>query len=155
MDNLQKEVVFEANRKSKGIAYLLWFLVGWTGAHRFYAGETKTGAIQLVMALSVIGIPFLFFWLLADIFLIPGMINERNLELIHALNSDAPRGPVSTAQLRDDRMRDDRMHDDREYAPSPESEPAPALDSKRARMLEDLKATGYRKKPRNGSELYR
>ena len=51
LDNYQKDLVFESNRKSKKIAYLLWLLVGWTGAHRFYAGETKTGAIQLVMAL--------------------------------------------------------------------------------------------------------
>ena len=134
MDNYQKDLVFESNRKSKKIAYLLWLLVGWTGAHRFYAGETKTGAIQLVMALSVIGLPFLVFWLIADIFLIPGMINDKNMKLIRALNASDRPGPDHEVEYR-------------------EEPAAPALDGKRARMLEDLRATGYRKPRRDSSKL--
>ena len=139
MDNYHKDMVFESNRKSKKIAYLLWLLVGWTGAHRFYAGETKTGAIQLVMALSVIGWPFLAFWLIADIFLIPGMINEKNMEVIRALNSADDRAPYAERQ--------ERL--------TYEEEEEPILDDKRARMLKDLRATGYRKKRREFSEIYR
>ena len=148
VDNRQKEIVFEANSKSKGIAYLLWVLAGWAGAHRFYAGETRTGAIQLVLAISVIGWIILPFWLLADLFLIPGMINERNLELIRALNSDGPRGYTSE-------LRDDRFEERGERREEPVHEPTPKLEGKRARMLEDLRATGYRKPARDFSKLYR
>ncbi|MEM6584970.1 MAG: TM2 domain-containing protein, partial [Pseudomonadota bacterium] len=118
----------------KKVAYLLWLLVGWTGAHRFYAGETKTGAIQLVMALSVIGLPFLVFWLIADIFLIPGMINDKNMELIRALNASDRPGLDDELEHREEMV-------------------APALDGKRARMLEDLRATGYLKPRRDFSKL--
>lgn len=136
MDNLHKEMVFEANRKSKGVAYLLWVLCGFFGVHRFYAGETKTGAIQLVMAFSVIGWPVLLIWLLIDLFLIPDMINEKNLALIHALNHGDPQGDPQ-GELPD------------------QSASEPVLDSKRARMIEELRASGYRKEPRDLSNLYR
>lgn len=136
VNNAHTDLVFENNRKSKGIAYLLWLLAGWAGAHRFYAGEMKTGAIQLVLALSVIGWVILPFWLLLDLFFIPGMINERNLELIHALNSDRP-GSIALEEGEWD------------------DEPQPPLDSKRAQMLEDLRSTGYRKEGRDLSSLYR
>lgn len=137
MDNLQKEMVFEANRKSKGLAYVLWILCGYFGVHRFYAGETKTGAIQLVLALSVIGWPILAVWLLIDLFLIPGMINERNMDLIHALNDDRPM----------------RGQSDERYEVEEKRSAEPVLDSKRARMLEDLRSTGYRKKRREFPEI--
>ncbi|MEM7701868.1 MAG: TM2 domain-containing protein [Pseudomonadota bacterium] len=136
MNSVHKELVFESNRKSKGIAYLLWLLAGWAGAHRFYAGEMKTGAIQLVLALSIIGWVVLPFWLLLDLFFIPGMINERNLELLHALNSERE-GSVA--------LEEGDWDEDRQ----------PPLDSKRARMLEDLRSTGYRKERRDLSSLYR
>lgn len=38
--------------KSKIVAYVLWLLVGAFGAHRFYLGRIKTGA---VMALLLVG----------------------------------------------------------------------------------------------------
>jgi len=136
VNNAHTDLVFESNRKSKGIAYLLWLFAGWAGAHRFYAGEMKTGAIQLVLALSVIGWLVLPFWLLLDLFVIPGMINERNLELLHALNSDRP-GSVA--------LEEGEWDEDREVP----------LDSERARMLEDLRSTGYRKERRDLSSLYR
>ncbi|MEM1194662.1 MAG: TM2 domain-containing protein [Pseudomonadota bacterium] len=152
MDNLHKEMVFEANRKSKGVAYLLWVLCGFFGVHRFYAGETKTGAIQLVMAFSVIGWPFLLIWLLIDLFLIPDMINEKNMALIHALNHDDPPRDRRRDPHRDQR-RDPRGDPRGEI--SDQSEGEPVLDSKRARMIEELRASGYRKEPRDLSNLYR
>ena len=76
-----------ANEKpSKGIAYLLWFFVGSFGVHRFYLGETTTGAIMLglwllgVLSFFVIGFISLIplgIWLVVDAFLIPGMVDER------------------------------------------------------------------------------
>lgn len=38
--------VYEAGRKSAGVAYLLWFFLGTFGAHRFYLKRTMSGWIQ-------------------------------------------------------------------------------------------------------------
>lgn len=35
--------LYEANRKSLGLAYLLWFFLGLFGAHRFYLRAGRTG----------------------------------------------------------------------------------------------------------------
>jgi TM2 domain-containing membrane protein YozV len=34
--------------KSKGVAYLLWFFLGWLSAHRFYLGKIGSGILYLV-----------------------------------------------------------------------------------------------------------
>src|SRR5688572_24032587 len=89
-----RQMHFEANKKSVGVAYLLWFFFGGFGGHRFYAGRTQSAAIQLgslvmiyVLALTVSPAFFMLgiatgIWMLADAFLIPGMIREHNNELI-------------------------------------------------------------------------
>lgn len=51
---------------SKAIGYLLW-IIGFTGAHRFYYGKPVTGTIWFLTA-GLLGIG----WLI-DLFLIPGM----------------------------------------------------------------------------------
>jgi TM2 domain-containing membrane protein YozV len=60
------EAVVERNTHSKIIGYLLW-LVGFTGAHRFYYGKQITGVIWFCTGgLLLIG------WIV-DLFLIPFM----------------------------------------------------------------------------------
>jgi TM2 domain-containing membrane protein YozV len=98
---MRTQLVYDANRKSVGVAYLLWFFLGGFGAHRFYLGHIVSGAIQLMLfvlgwmtvwiiigavPLTVIGI-----WWLVDAFLIPGMARGHNLELAGALTGDGPR----------------------------------------------------------------
>ena len=131
-ESLHKQMVFEANRKSVGIAYLLWFFAGFLGVHRFYAGSTKTGVAQLVLALSVIGWLVLIPWLLIDIALIPGLIRDRNMETIEMLTYGEP-GEVRPANRK----------------------PLTEADRKREAMLEDLRATGYSKPRSDTSHLYR
>ncbi|NGM46833.1 TM2 domain-containing protein [Rhodobacter sp. SGA-6-6] len=66
-------------RKSTGVAYLLWFFLGGLGAHRFYLGRPGTAVIQILLLLTGIFllVPLVFWgiWLLVDLFLIPGMIS--------------------------------------------------------------------------------
>jgi TM2 domain-containing membrane protein YozV len=57
---------------SKVMGYLLW-IVGFTGAHRFYYGKPVTGTIWFV-TLGLFGIG----WLI-DLFLIPAMDREADL----------------------------------------------------------------------------
>ncbi|QFT77099.1 TM2 domain-containing protein [Erythrobacter sp. THAF29] len=131
-DDLHKQMVFEANRKSVGITYLLWFFLGFFGAHRFYAGSTKTGVAQLLLALSIVGWLVLIPWLLVDLVLIPGMVREENMKTINTLTYGDPDG----AQPARPRVQTE-------------------ADRKREAMLEDLRATGYKKQHRDNSHLYR
>lgn len=77
--------------KSTLTSYLLLIFLGSLGIHRFYLGETITGAIQLT--LNVLGwLTFLFFigflfwfvlgvWIFVDLFLIPGLIEKNNRKI--------------------------------------------------------------------------
>lgn len=56
----------ESKMHSKTIGYLLW-IVGFTGAHRFYYGKPVSGTIWFFTA-GLLGVG----WLI-DLFLIPGM----------------------------------------------------------------------------------
>ncbi len=81
----QEQLIYEAHRKSTGASYLLWFFLGFLGAHRFYLGRTGTGIAQLLLCLSVIGIIPLVFWWLIDGFMIPGIVREENMKTLSAM----------------------------------------------------------------------
>lgn len=91
-------MAYDAAKKSAGVAYLLWIFFGVFGAHRFYAGK-DTGQVMLGMTIigALIGFagkPFGFalvaasaIWAFIDVFQIPGMVKDRNLELAERLGS--------------------------------------------------------------------
>jgi len=92
-------MLFEANRKSMAVSYLLWFFVGVFGGHRFYNGRTGTAVTQLLMwifgamLVSVFGLGLLLLvplglWLLLDAFLIPGWVNDHNNLLARELGRE-------------------------------------------------------------------
>eukprot|EP01112_Ceratiomyxa_fruticulosa_P011855 TRINITY_DN3258_c0_g1_i3.p2 TRINITY_DN3258_c0_g1~~TRINITY_DN3258_c0_g1_i3.p2 ORF type:complete len:119 (+),score=29.48 TRINITY_DN3258_c0_g1_i3:946-1302(+) len=58
--------------KDTCVAYLLWFFLGFLGAHRFYLEKWCTAIIYL-FTFGVFGIGWL-----VDICLIPGMVEEYN-----------------------------------------------------------------------------
>lgn len=132
-DNSRKQMIFESERKSVGVAYLLWCLIGGFGAHRFYAGKKGSGVAQLLLLLSVVGWLVLVPWLLIDLVLIPGMIRERNLETIEQLH-----GPSHSAPSNEQPRRI-----------------TTEADRKREEMLEELRSIGYRKERRDTSHLFR
>ena len=74
---------YDANKKSSGVAYLLWFFLGGVGAHRFYMGSIGWGIAYIVLFLLglVIGLTFFIIaimWIV-DAFLIPGVIRRHNM----------------------------------------------------------------------------
>jgi TM2 domain-containing membrane protein YozV len=80
------QMMYDANRKSTGVAYLLWFFLGGFGAHRFYLGSTGPAVAQLLLLLLgwvplFMGWVVLGIWLLADLFLIPGIARDANMRL--------------------------------------------------------------------------
>ena len=90
------QLLYEANRKSAGVSYLLWFFLGGLGAHRFYLGQTGTAVAQLLLTLLgwlplVLGWAVLGIWLLVDAFLIPGMVRDENMKMINLLDGSARR----------------------------------------------------------------
>ncbi|MBM7617000.1 TM2 domain-containing membrane protein YozV [Weissella uvarum] len=66
--------------KSKAVAYILAILLGYFGAHRFYLGKTKSAVAMLLIAVLTAGAGtlFTFFWVLYDLFKIPGWVDEHN-----------------------------------------------------------------------------
>ena len=92
--NLRTQLQYDAQKKSVAAAYILWLFLGTFGAHRFYLGRVTSGAIQL--ALLMLGwIPFflgwfvLGVWWLVDAFLIPGLAERRNLQMLEQLSDTA------------------------------------------------------------------
>lgn len=96
----QALMAFEANKKSAGISYVLWFFTGAFGGHRFYLG--RSGSAISMLLLNVFGwllilaagaglilLAALGVWLLVDLFLIPGMVAGHNGELMARLNATA------------------------------------------------------------------
>ena len=83
---------FESQKKSVGVAYLLWFFLGMLGVHRFYAGKSGSGflmlviwVISLVLSLVYVGLVGFFIlgvWWLIDAFLLSGIISEYNRSLM-------------------------------------------------------------------------
>lgn len=92
----------ELQRKGKnmGLAYILLIFLGSLGIHRFYLGRKGSAITQLVLtivgwltvAILIGAIPLLVVgvWLIADLFLIPGIIRDENdkteKEIISTLN---------------------------------------------------------------------
>jgi TM2 domain-containing membrane protein YozV len=64
-------------RKSAGAAYLLWLFLGWLSAHRFYLGKPVTAIVQILSYFILVG----FVWWLLDLFLIPGIIDQKSGEV--------------------------------------------------------------------------
>lgn len=55
-----------ASRKSRLVAFLLAFLIGIFGAHRFYAGKTGTAVVQLILTTSIFGVLISSPWAFID-----------------------------------------------------------------------------------------
>jgi TM2 domain-containing membrane protein YozV len=69
--------------KSKLVAYLLWFFLGWLSIHRFYLGKIGSGILYLLTG-QLFGIGWI-----VDLFLLGGMVdNYNNKKEINFLKRD-------------------------------------------------------------------
>jgi TM2 domain-containing membrane protein YozV len=71
-------MLFEANKKTALVAYILWFFLGLFGAHNFYLGRTGVAIAQLILSLILVGLVITFVWVIVDAFLIPGWVRRHN-----------------------------------------------------------------------------
>lgn len=81
------------DKKSVGVAYLLWIFVGMFGAHRFYVGKVGSGfvliglwfgGILFLSSDSLLGPIMLIIagiWLLLDLFIIPSLVSSNTNQL--------------------------------------------------------------------------
>jgi TM2 domain-containing membrane protein YozV len=71
-------MLFEANKKTALVAYLLWFFLGLLGGHNFYLKRTGIAVAQLLLTLTIVGAVITVVWVLVDAFLIPGWVRNQN-----------------------------------------------------------------------------
>ncbi|MBU1307357.1 MAG: TM2 domain-containing protein [Alphaproteobacteria bacterium] len=93
---------YDIEKKSLVAAYVLWFFLGYVGAHRFYLGRPLSGFVMLALSAVTLLLSFVSFgilgflwfvvglWWLVDALLIPGLAADRNSRIADRLF--APRG---------------------------------------------------------------
>lgn len=94
-DDIRAQLYYDANKKSQGASFLLWFFLGGFGAHRFYLGRTGTAIAQLLLGLLgwlpfFLGWAALGVWWLIDAFLIPDMLRQHNMALADQVVGNRP-----------------------------------------------------------------
>lgn len=64
----------EKRKRSLVVAYVLWFILGALGAHRFYFGKIKSGVAMALLVVLTLGFGAIItgIWALVDAFLMPG-----------------------------------------------------------------------------------
>lgn len=94
----QSEMIrFEAEKKSAGLAFVLCWILGNFGAHRFYMNKPHAVTKLIIMLISIpliflfcigyIGILAMSIWSLVDLFYISGWVKEYNTALLTKIQS--------------------------------------------------------------------
>ncbi|WP_341211733.1 TM2 domain-containing protein [uncultured Limimaricola sp.] len=81
MSEHQKQTLPEEvpqQHKNLSTAMLLALFLGPLGAHRFYMGRTGSGAMMLMLAVTIVGLAVTALWLLIDLPRLPKMIRCHN-----------------------------------------------------------------------------
>ncbi len=71
-------MLYEANKKTALVAYILWFFLGLVGGHNFYLKRTGVAVTQLILTLTLVGMVVTVVWAFVDAFLIPGWVRNQN-----------------------------------------------------------------------------
>ncbi|MEJ8572749.1 TM2 domain-containing protein [Microbaculum marinum] len=92
----QRIMEYDARAKSTLLAYVLWFFLGFLGAHRMYSDRVVSGLLQLLLhGIGWLTTPILIGWVfvalwavwwLIDALLIPGWIRDYNLKVVRWLS---------------------------------------------------------------------
>lgn len=98
MDN-QSTMIYLAEKKSMGVAYLLCLFLGGLGAHRFYMKSYIMGCVQLGLVLAAIIFAFVGYGIIfglitafiaiIDLFLIPSIIKKYNYSLMSKIQNNS------------------------------------------------------------------
>ena len=94
----QREVdaYVQKHKPRKSVAYILWFLFGTIGGHRYYLRSIESG---IMMALFVIVFPyFTFCWWLFDFVQLSHLVETRTLDVQEKIITTIETRHVSTEQ---------------------------------------------------------
>jgi TM2 domain-containing membrane protein YozV len=92
-------MLYDANKKSPVVAYLLLIFLGGLGAHRFYVKRHGTATLMLILNLlgwaflgaggeiAVLPLVVVGVWLVIDLFLTRGLVRSFNHDLIRRFDS--------------------------------------------------------------------
>jgi TM2 domain-containing membrane protein YozV len=64
--------------KNRVAAYVLWFLLGLFGGHRFYMKKKGSAMAQLILTITFIGMIVNAIWWIVDAFLVHTWVKEHN-----------------------------------------------------------------------------
>ena len=86
-----EQMRLEEKKKNVILAYILWWFLGFFGAHRFYMGKSKAVTMLIISILSFItmfivvgyiGLIAMFIWWISDAINLHKWVTIYNLELI-------------------------------------------------------------------------
>jgi TM2 domain-containing membrane protein YozV len=82
---------YDIEKKSAGVAYLLFAFFGLIGVHSFYLGHKGTGwlyVIMFILAFATFGATLIvsFVMSIIDVFSIPGYVRERNEAILEKIS---------------------------------------------------------------------
>lgn len=80
MTDETKLMQYDANKKSMLVAYLLTWLLGGLGVHRFYLNRKKSGLVMLLI--TVVSIPIVFTGIFVPLFSSQGIAVEKLVSLM-------------------------------------------------------------------------
>jgi TM2 domain-containing membrane protein YozV len=80
-------LLYEANRISEPLVFLLAIYVRVFGGHNFYLGRKGVAIAQLVLSCLVVTLIVSIIWVIVDLFKIPGIVRERNMALARDLGA--------------------------------------------------------------------
>jgi TM2 domain-containing membrane protein YozV len=96
MSDVGKLMMFESNKKSATVALLLCWFLGMFGVHRFYLGQSGSGAALLCITLVSFILMFVLLgfltiwisiiWTFIDLFLVSGLTQQYNNQLAAKMN---------------------------------------------------------------------
>ena len=90
---------FEAGKKSTGLAFVLCWLFGALGAHRFYLGRPHAVTMLIITIVSVplcfviigfFGLLGVWIWVIVDLFSVSRWVKDYNMALLARLASGQP-----------------------------------------------------------------
>ena len=93
MLNTQDKILIEqriTNEKpSVAVAYLLLLFLWPFGAQRFYLGRVGSAIVMLLLSLTVFGLVLSALWAFIDLFLVPGIVQEKVDDIRQKLTMEA------------------------------------------------------------------
>lgn len=67
------------SNKSRLVALILCFFVGWLGIHRFYVGKIGTGILMIILGFGLFGL-----WVLVDLIMIAmGIFRDKQGRVVY------------------------------------------------------------------------